>query len=102
MQFLVKLLTGVFDIGPWCVCRAKRLCLALWMPQTWGLFTVQLSPPVTGDLGQPSAIASLPGQPSALTRLPFRCHFPSGAGWLRLSSSLLITTAQLEALNANL
>ena len=36
MQFLVKLLKGVFDIGPLCDCKAKRLRLALWMPQTWG------------------------------------------------------------------
>lgn len=50
MQFLVKLLKGVFDIGPLCGCKAKRWHWVLWMAWTWGLFTVELSPPVTGDL----------------------------------------------------
>ena len=50
MQFLVKLLKGVFDFGPLCDCKAKRWHWALWMARPWGLFTVELSSPVTGDL----------------------------------------------------
>ena len=33
MQFLVKLLKGVFDIGPLCGCTAMRWHWVLWMAE---------------------------------------------------------------------
>lgn len=57
--------------------------MALWMPPTWGLFTVHLSPLVTADLWA----ASVP-----LACLPLSLQVCSD-----FSPLLLITKTQLEA-----
>lgn len=78
LSFLGASLTSVL-----CVTDGQRGCAPAtpWMSQTWGLFTVQLSPLVTADL------------PAAT--VPLACLLPSPK--VCFSPSLLITKTQLDA-----